>query len=153
MKGVSLSRQSILNVACYENYLCGSAPSQYNMPCSNSASLHKGIHCIHKERRKCRDMYLKWQDTFMTVQKLQLLAQLPGQLDIVYRCLCWSTVLHNIMKWNMYSQFQLLLAYHPQTSWSPCTVMQPGLLQPIYIASLCSLPSDTLVSLSYNLAL
>ena len=54
MKGVSLSRQSILNVACY---LCGSAPSQYNMPCSNSASLHKGIHCIHKERRKCRDVF------------------------------------------------------------------------------------------------
>jgi len=89
-------------------------------------------------------MYSKWhamQEQLMTVRKLQdkkLLAQLPGQLDIVYRCLCWSTVLHNIMKWNMYSQFQLLLAYHPQTSWSPCTVMQPGLLQPIYIASLCS---------------
>jgi len=57
MKGVSLSRQSIVNVACYENYLCGSAPSQYNMPCSNSASLHKGIHCIHKERKKCRDVF------------------------------------------------------------------------------------------------
>ena len=109
MWGESLSRQLILMLLCYENY------------------------CIHKERRKCTDVFKV--TGHIKIAGLEV-ACIISHLDslALYIDVCVGT-------WN-----RLLLAHHSQMPWSSChtTWFAPT----GYIASLCSPLSDALVLLA-----